>query len=310
MTSFFSILELTLPFFAVVALGYGAGRSRLINPESSGSINIFVFYFAMPALVIGALARQDIAAILDWRFLGGWLAGALILFALGMLVARTFFNANRPEMALFGQGASIANIGFLAIPILDATFGSEGVRLAAAALIIDLMVMIPLSIMIVESAGGGTPGTAVKRALIGAVRNPFTIAITIGVGLSATGIGLPGAAGTFCGFLGGAAAPTALFALGMSLSQRSVGEKLAPVFGLSFLKLVIHPAIVGLTLFLLGLPASIVTIGTVIAAMPVAQNVYVLAEHYGVMVRRSSAAILLSTIIAVFTVTLLLFLVA
>ncbi len=76
------------------------------------------------------------------------------------------------------------------------------------------------------------------------------------------------------------------------------------------MKLVIHPAIVGLMLFLLGLPASIVTIGTVIAAMPVAQNVYVLAEHYGVMVRRSSAAILLSTIIAVFTVTLLLFLVA
>lgn len=310
MTNFFSILELTLPFFAVVALGYAAGRTNIIDPESSGSINIFVFYFAMPALVIGALARQDIAAILDWRFLGGWLAAALVLFGLGMLVARSFFKASRQEMALFGQGSSIANIGFLAIPIVDATFGSEGVRLAAAALIIDLMIMIPLSIMIVESAGGGTPEAAVKRALVGAIRNPFAVAILVGVALSASGIGLPGAAGTFSSFLGGAAAPTALFALGMSLSQRSVGEKLAPVFSMSFLKLVVHPIVVALILYLLGLPASIVTIGTIIAAMPVAQNVYVLAEHYGVMVRRSSAAILLSTIIAVFTITLMLFLLA
>lgn len=308
MTNFFSILELTLPFFALVALGYGAGRTNMIDPKSTGSINVFVFYFAMPALVIGALARQDPAAILDWRFLGGWLVSALILFGLGMLVARNLFNATRQEMALFGQGASIANIGFLAIPIAGATFGSEGVRLAAAALIIDLMIMIPLSIMIVESAGGGTPGAAVKRALIGAVRNPFAAAIVVGVVLSASGIGLPGAAATFSNFLGGAAAPTALFALGMSLSQRSVAEKLAPVIGLSFLKLIVHPAVAALVLYLLGTPISIVIIGAIIAAMPVAQNVYVLAEHYGVMVQRCSAAILLSTIIAVFTITLLLYL--
>lgn len=308
MTNFLSILELTLPFFAVVALGYAAGRTNMIDPKSAGSINVFVFYFAMPALVIGALARQDIAAILDWRFLGGWLAAALILFVLGMFFAKSFFKATRQEMALFGQGASIANIGFLAIPIVGATFGPEGVRLSAAALIIDLMVMIPLSIMIIESAGGGTPGAAVKRSLIGAIRNPFAVAIMVGVALSASGIGLPGAAGTFSNFLGGAAAPAALFALGMSLSQRSVGENLTPVISMSFLKLVVHPLVVALTLYLLGLPASIVTMGTIIAAMPVAQNVYVMAEHYGVMARRSSAAILLSTVVAVFTITLLLFL--
>lgn len=310
MIGFLSILELTLPFFAVVGLGYGAARTRVINPKSAGSINVFVFYFAMPALVIGALARQEIGAILDWRFLGGWLAGTLILFALGMLLSRVLFNASRKEMALFGQGSAIANIGFLAIPILAATFGPEGVRLAAAALIIDLMVMIPLSIMIIESAGGGTPAASVRRALTGAIRNPFAIAILVGVALSASGIGLPGAAGTFSNFLGGAAAPTALFALGMSLSQRRVGEDLAPVAVLSLLKLLVHPAVAAAMLYLLNLPPAIIMIGTVIAAMPVAQNVYVLSEHYGVMVRRSSAAILLSTIAAVFTITVLLYLLA
>lgn len=308
MSNFLAILELTLPFFAVVALGYGAGKTKLIDPKSAGSINVFVFYFAMPALVIGALARQEIAAILDWRFLFGWLAAALILFVAGMLTAKTFFKASRPEMALFGQGAAIANIGFLAIPIAGATFGPEGVRLSAAALIIDLMIMIPFSIMIIESAGGGTPAAAVQRALIGAIRNPFAVAIMVGVALSAFGIGLPGAAGTFSNFLGAAAAPTALFALGMSLSDRSVGENLAPVISLSLLKLVLHPIAVALALYLMGLSASIITMGAIIAAMPVAQNVYVLSEHYGVMVRRSSAAILLSTIAAVFTITLLLFL--
>ena len=64
MINFLSILELTLPFFAVVGLGYGAARTKVIDPKSAGSINVFVFYFAMPALVIGALARQEISAIL------------------------------------------------------------------------------------------------------------------------------------------------------------------------------------------------------------------------------------------------------
>lgn len=308
MINFLSILELTIPFFAVVGLGYAAARTKMIDAKSASAINVFVFYFAMPALVIGALARQEITAILDWRFLSGWLVGTLVLFALGMAVAKILFKADRREMALFGQGSAIANIGFLAIPIVGATFGPEGVRLSAAALIIDLMIMIPLSIMIIESSGGGAVGASVKRALLGAIRNPFAVAIMVGVALSASGIGLPGAAATFSNFLGSAAAPTALFALGMSLSQRSLGEDIKPVAALSVLKLFIHPMVTALVLYLVGLPASVVTIGTVIAAMPVAQNVYVLAEHYGVMVRRVSAAILLSTVAAVLTISFMLYL--
>ncbi|MEP0522314.1 MAG: AEC family transporter [Hyphomicrobiales bacterium] len=308
MIHFLSILELTIPFFAVVGLGYAAAKTKMIDAGSAGAINVFVFYFAMPALVIGTLARQEITAILDWRFLGGWLAAALTLFALGMLAARIFFNANRREMALFGQGSAIANIGFLAIPIAGATFGAEGVRLSAAALIIDLMIMIPLSIMIIESSGGGNIGASVKRALFGAIRNPFAVAILVGVALSASGLGLPGAAATFSNFLGSAAAPTALFALGMSLSQRSLGEDIKPVVTLSVLKLFVHPAVTAVVLYFVGLPTSLVIIGTVIAAMPVAQNVYVLAEHYGTMVRRASAAILLSTVAAILTISLMLYL--
>lgn len=308
MINFLSILELTIPFFAVVGLGYAAANTKLIDAKSASAINVFVFYFAMPALVIGTLARQEITAILDWRFLGGWLVAALILFAVGMITAKVFFKANRREMALFGQGSAIANIGFLAIPIVGATFGPEGVRLSAAALIIDLMIMIPLSIMVIESSGGGSFGASVKRALQGAIRNPFAVAILVGVALSASGLGLSGAAATFSNFLGSAAAPTALFALGMSLSQRSLGEDIKPVVTLSLLKLLVHPAVTAVVLYLVGLPTGLVVIGTVIAAMPVAQNVYVLAEHYGVMVRRASASILLSTVAAVLTISIMLYL--
>lgn len=309
MADFLAILELTLPIFAVVALGYLAARIGMIKSEVSASINIFVFYFAMPALVIGTLARQDFADILDWRFLGGWALAALTLFALGMVVAKQAFRANRAEMALFGQGASIANVGFLAISIAGAQFGPEGIRLAAAALIIDLLVVIPMSIMIIESRGGGVAGTVFLRAIKGAIKNPFAVAILAGVTLSFTGLGLPGALDTFSTYLGNAAAPTALFSLGLSLASRQMGEALAPIVTMTTLKLVAHPIMVAGALLLFGLPHEIVVIGTVIAAMPVAQNVYVLSEHYGIMVRRSSAAILLSTALAAATVSILLYLV-
>ncbi|MEO0637726.1 MAG: AEC family transporter, partial [Pseudomonadota bacterium] len=187
------LLNLTLPFFAVVGLGFLAGRKRWVPVEAVAPINTFVFFFAMPALVAGSLARQDIAGLIDLTLLGGWLIAALILFALGMLFARLRDGAaSLGQAAISGQAASVANVGFLALPITAANFGDDGVRLSAAVLIVDLLIIIPLSITLLEARGGGSGLQAFARAITRAIQNPFAIAILLGVVLSGTGIGLPG----------------------------------------------------------------------------------------------------------------------
>ncbi|MEO0636078.1 MAG: AEC family transporter, partial [Pseudomonadota bacterium] len=107
----------------------------------------------------------------------------------------------------------------------------------------------------------------------------------------------------FASFLGAAAAPTALFALGLSLAARSTEGDRSFVAGITGLKLVVHPIVVFAILYALGVDPLTLTIVTVIAATPVAQNVFVIATQYDTYARRMGTAILVSTMLAVVTVT-------
>lgn len=298
------LLNLTLPFFAVIALGFFAGRRAWVPVEAVPAINTFVFFFAMPALVGGSLARQDIEALLDFRLLTGWLLAAVVLFAMGMAFARLRERAaTLGQMAISGQAAAVANVGFLALPITAANFGDDGVRLSATVLIVDLLIIIPISITMLEARSGSSRLQTFATAISRAIRNPFAIAILAGVALSATGLGLPGPTERFADFLGAAAAPTALFALGLSLATRKTEGDGMFVAGISVLKLAVHPLAVFLILTAMGVDLRTIVIATVIAATPVAQNVFVIATQYDTYARRMGTAILISTLCAVVTVT-------
>ncbi|MCB1471420.1 MAG: AEC family transporter [Rhodobiaceae bacterium] len=301
------VLLITLPFFAVCGLGFLAIRSGLLGPEAVGNLNIFAFYFAMPALVIGALARQDIASILDARIFVSWLIAGVGVFAIGYLAIRLVRPQAAPaERAIAGQAASVGNIGFLGLPLGIAAFGDGVMGPMVAALLVDLVVLIPLSIGLLESArrGGGAAGAV--RALRGVVMNPFIVAIVSGVALSLTGIGLPAWLERFTDFLGSAASPAALFALGASLAGRTEVSTFAPAALLTTLKLLVHPALLLGLLWMTGAPAGPAAMAVLIAAMPVAGNVFVIAERYGALVRAVSTAVLVSTVIAVASVSLVL----
>lgn len=300
------IFTLTLPFFALVGLGYMANRLNWLPAGGVRAINVFVFNFAVPALIISALARQNFDVLINPGYLAAWAVAALIIYVLGAVIALTLFHGNRQEAALFGQAASVGNLGFLALPLLIVAVGEEAAPAVAAALIIDLVLIIPFSIAVLESFnnGGKSAAEAFYRALRGAVANPFFLAIVLGVFLSATGIGLPGPSERFFTFLAGAAGPTALFSLGASLAGRSVAGDSGPIVAMNVLKLIAHPIVAWLAFGLFAVDGLSYKVGIVLAAMPIAGNVFVIAEAYGVMVRRLSAAILISTILAMVTVAL------
>lgn len=300
------IFSLTLPFFALVGLGYMANRLNWLPEGGVRAINVFVFNFAVPALIISALARQNFDVLINIRYLAGWALAALVVYGLGAVIMLVAFKGDRQEAALMGQAASVGNLGFLALPLLIVAVGEQAAPAVASALIVDLVLIIPFSIAVLESSnnGGKSAAEAFFNALKGAVANPFFLAIALGVFLSATGIGLPGPSERFFTFLAGAAGPTALFSLGASLAGRSVAGDWGPIALMNGLKLFAHPLAAWLAFSLFAVEGLSYKIGIVLAAMPIAGNVFVIAEAYGVMVRRLSAGILISTILAVVTVAL------
>ena len=151
----------------------------------------------------------------------------------------------------------------------------------------------------------GRVSPAVLRTVgLGLLRNPMIVAITAGLAWSALDLPFPGPMESFLALLGGAATPGALFAIGASLAGKSA-EGVSVAGYLATFKLVVHPAAVAfaaLVLFPVEPFPSMVMIAA--AALPVAGNVYILAQHYGVAPARVSASILISTVASIVTVPL------
>ena len=299
------VLLQTLPFFAVIGLGYLAGRSGFFPAEATAYLTKFVFYFALSAMLFRFSATQELSSVLNWDIVLSYLVGTAVIYILatGLALLR---RRGIEEAAVEAQISVVGNVGFLGIPMLALLLGPEALGPVLLVLSVDLIVFGSLIVIIITGSRDGRLSPAVIRTVVGGLlSNPMIVAIVAGVvWSSALALPMPAPLDAFLGLLGGAATPCALFAIGASLASKST-ERVVVAGWLSFAKLVLHPLAVACAVFFL-FDLTPYDAGVVIAAaaLPVAGNVYILAQHYGVAPQRASASILISTVVSILTVSL------
>lgn len=294
----------TLPFFLIIGLGYGAGRTGFFTEAATAWLTKFVFYFALSAMLFRFSANLSLGDVLDWNFVIAYLWGCGMVYGLATLVA--LFRRAKAEVAAFeAQCAVIGNTGFMGVPMLTLLMGEAAIGPVMLVLAVDLIVFSSLIVIIVTGTRDGRMSLGILRTVgMGLLKNPMIVSIVLGLSWSAFDLPIPEVMNQFLTLLGGAATPGALFAIGASLASKSA-ERPFVAGWLSFCKLVLHPAFVALSALVL-FPVDPYPAAVMIAAagLPVAGNVYILAQHYDVAPQRVSAAILISTTVAVVTVSL------
>ncbi|WP_306116955.1 MULTISPECIES: AEC family transporter [unclassified Roseovarius] len=294
----------TLPFFLIIGLGFGAERSGFFNEEATAWLTKFVFYFALSAMLFRFSANLSLAEILDWQFVTAYLVGTMAIYLLATLVAM-LRRLRVEEAAVEAQCAVIGNVGFLGVPMLVLLMGEAAIGPVMLVLAVDLIVFGSLIVILITGARDGRMSIGILGTVgMGLLRNPMIVSIVLGLSWSALALPIPQVMNEFLSLLGGAATPGALFAIGASLAGKSA-ERPFVAGWLSLCKLVLHPAAVAISaiwLFPVAPYAAAVMIAA--AALPVAGNVYILAQHYRVAPQRVSASILISTVTAVITVSL------
>ncbi|MEK0164356.1 AEC family transporter [Phaeobacter sp. A36a-5a] len=294
----------TLPFFAIIGLGYWAGRSRFFSEEATASLTKFVFYFPLSAMIFRFAANLSFSEIFDPRLVLGYLLGTSVVYGVTTLVA-ALRRLDMQTAAVEAQCAAIGNVGFLGLPMMIILFGPASVGPMMLVLSVDLVVFSSLIVVLINlGRGSGLSGATLGLVGRGLLRNPMILSICAGLIWSALALPIPTPANAFLALLGDAATPGALFAIGASLASKSA-ERVQIASWLSFAKLVLHPAAVALCVLVL-VPVDPYAAGVAIAAaaLPVAGNVYMLAQHYGIAPHRASAAILLSTTLSILTLPL------
>ncbi|MEP2533880.1 AEC family transporter [Shimia sp.] len=294
----------TVPFFALIGLGYWAGRTRFFSQEATAYLTKFVFYFALSAMLFRFAANLSLSEVLNWTLVGAYLWGTGVVYGIATGVA-LLRKLDIPTAAMEAQCAVIGNVGFLGAPMLVLLLGEQAIGPVILVLAVDLIVFSSLIVVLITGARDGRMSLGILRTVgLGLVRNPMIVAISSGLIWSALEIPIPAPMNEFLGILGGAATPGALFAIGASLASKSA-ERVHVALWLSFCKLALHPLFVAIGVLIL-FPIDPYSASVVIsaAALPVAGNVFILAQHYGVAPHRASAAILFSTVISVATVSL------
>lgn len=294
----------TLPFFALIALGYWAGRSKFFTAEATAYLTKFVFYFALSAMLFRFSANLSLAEVWDGRLVAAYLWATAFVYGLATLVS--YMRGLSIEVsAIEAQCAVIGNVGFLGVPMLVLLLGPEAIGPVMLALAVDLIVFSSLIVILITGSRDGRMSVTILRTVgLGLLKNPMIVAISAGLIWSGLRIPIPVPVNEFLTLLGAAATPGALFAIGASLASKSA-ERISVAGYLSFFKLVVHPLFVAFACFVLfKVDAYKATVLISAAALPVAGNVYILAQHYGVAPQRVSAAILVSTALSIVTVSL------
>jgi predicted permease len=309
-----SILLVTFPFFALVLAGYVAARRRMLPLGAIPGLNGFVLYFALPCMLYRFGANTPIEQLLDGSLVAVYLLCAVVMVL--FTIAATH-RAGKGRMgwndASFGAlVAAFPNTGFMGVPLLVALLGAQAAGPAIVTIMVDMVITSSLCIALSRLDGAGEHGAAraARMALKGVVHNPLPWAIALGTLASALGFALPTPLMATVGLLADAASPVALFTIGAVLARSQMNSSaptpLADYVPVVLIKLVLHPLLVGgmgLAAIALGLPLDrfTLTVAVLLAALPSASNVALLAERFGADNGRIARIILLSTVLAFFS---------
>jgi predicted permease len=304
-----ALLTVAFPIFALVGVGWFAGRRRLLGAHGTTALNGFVGWFALPAMLFTALAKVSVAAVFNGPFVAVFGGSMLLTYAVGMAAARLASKASLAQMSLSGLSASFGNVGYMGIPLCVTAFGPQGALPATLATILGAAGILTFGLVLVEidvQRGQGMLA-ARSRVLQAVFRSPIVQAVALGVLVSASGVTVPEPVMRFLDMLGAAAAPCALFAIGLFLSDKGRGIARADVILASVGKILVQPLIaLALMPWFLDIDTMWGKAAMLCAALPTAANAFVVAKEYETFVEGASGTVLLSTVASVVSVSALL----
>jgi predicted permease len=295
------VLLQTLPFFALIGLGYVAGRTGFFTDEATAWLTKFVFYFALSAMIFRFAANLSLGEVLTREFVLAYLSATVVVY-LFMVAVSLMRGRGLEEAAVEAQCGVIGNVGFLGLPMLAMLLGEAAIGPVMVVLAIDVTVFGSLIVILITARRDGRVSVRILWSVVkGLLKNPMIMSLVAGFAWSALALPMPGPFAEFLTILGAAATPGALFAIGASLASKSA-ERMGVAVWLTTSKLILHPAAVAVAALMI-FPVEPYAAGVMIAAaaLPVAGNVFILAQHYRVAPQRVSASILISTAVSVVT---------
>jgi len=305
------VINLALPYFGLIFLGLLCGKLKQIPETGLAWMNFFLIYVSLPCLFYRVLAQTPLEELNNIPFvLGTVLATASafgLSFVIGLVVRR-----NMAEATIAGLSGGYGNIGYMGPGLALATLGAAANVPVALIFCFDTLLLFTLVPFLMTLSDPKRASIAEIILEVGKriALHPFIIATALGVASAAVHFQPPVALDRLMQFLQNAAAPCALFVLGVTVALRPIQKMPWDVPLTIIVKLALHPALVLVILSILGPFDPVWTYTAVLmAALPPALNVFIMARQYDTWVAQASGSVLFGTFVSVVTLTTVMWLV-
>ena len=300
------IINLALPYFGLIFVGYACGKIMKLPEAGLAWMNFFLIYVALPALFFRIMSRTPFEQLNNPPFIFATTLATMSAFALSAFISSFVFRKKGTEAAMAGLAGGYGNIGYMGPGLALAAIGAQAAVPVALIFCFDnifLFSIVPILMTLFGSERRPLWPT-IKLIARQIAFHPLIMASFIGALAAAVHFEAPAALDKMLSFLQNAAAPVALFALGVTVALRPFAQVPWDVPGVMVVKLLIHPVLILWTLILFGpfQPEWSAT-ALLMASLPPALNVFIIARQYDTWVEAASTAVLLGTFVSVVTLT-------
>lgn len=276
-----TILNIILPVFLLIALGWGLRRGAFLTGAGASMLTRVVYWVAAPALLFRGAATTPLRESANLPALAVMVPVTVVMAAVVYGLAWRVAPSRRGVIA---QGTVRSNQIFLGLPLVANAWGEEAV--GQVAVLVGLMVIVynvlsvPLLTLPHRSRGASFWAGAADGARH-MVTNPLALGCLGGIALSAVGLALPRALDQTLDLLGGTALPLALLSVGAALDLRRLREGLGATVLVAVLKMGVYPLLVWAGMNWLGVTGLALKAAVLVAATPTAVVSYVMAVELG-----------------------------
>jgi malonate transporter len=301
-----AILNLAVPYFGLIFIGFACGRSKGLPESGLAWMNFFLLYVSLPALLFGIMSKTPFEELNNPPFLIATTLGTASAFVLALFAGRLIGRLSFREATLAGLSGAYGNIGYMGPGLALAVLGAKAAAPTALIFCCDSIFLFSIVPLLIAFTDGEerhwlhTIGLVVRQIVF----NPLIMSACAGALAAAFHLDLPDAIDNTLLFLQNAAAPVALFVLGVTVALRPFGRVPWEVPGVIAVKLLIHPLVViGLMLLLGPFAQPWAATAVLMASLPPALNVFVIARQNDTWIEPASVAVLIGTFASVVTLT-------
>lgn len=307
MENFIFSVNVTIPIFLIILLGYILRRFNFLTDEFVTVANRYVFVVALPVMLFTDISETDVREDMNLKFFLYCLIVTVVMFFMVWGIAKLTIK-DKSMIGAFAQAGARGSAAVLGVAFVENICGSIGMTPLMIVAAVPFFNILSVIILVFNANNKEEKNYGkIKDACINIIKNPIIIGICLGLIASLVKLNLPVIGDRTLDYIARTATPIALLAIGAGFDTKEAIKKLKPALGASFIKLIGLPMIFLPIAYAIGFAESEMVAILIMLASPTTVSCYIMAKNMDNDEVLTSNVVVLTTLLSSVTLTLWIF---